>query len=97
VYLFGNCKNYNRQNPEVKAPTLPLPNASALASQKRVTRDAIRPVLCDLCVDRLFLIGILHTEVAKVAKTDSDWVSLPFRGSSVSFAFFAISVWIVFF
>jgi hypothetical protein len=50
--------------------------------------------LCDLCVDA-FLIGVLHTEIAKIAKTGSVWVTL---GSVVirSFAFFAISVWIVF-
>jgi hypothetical protein len=32
--------------------------------------------LCDLCVDGLFWSEFLHTEIAKVAKTDSVWVAL---------------------
>jgi hypothetical protein len=30
-------------------------------------------LLCDLCVD---WIGLLHTEIAKITKTDSDWITL---------------------
>jgi hypothetical protein len=38
-----------------------------------------------------FLIGILHTEIAKITKADLDWMTL--RSVVIpSFAFFAISV-----
>jgi hypothetical protein len=40
-------------------------------------------VLCVLCVDLLFLIGILHTEIAKVAKTDLELDDPSIRGRSV--------------
>jgi hypothetical protein len=55
------------------------------------------PFLCDLCdlrVDGLFG-SDLHTEIAKVAKTNSDWTALRFVIVH-SFGIFAISVWMVF-
>jgi hypothetical protein len=42
------------------------------------------------------LIGILHTEIAKVAKIDLELGDPMIGGRSVSFAFYAISVWMVF-
>jgi hypothetical protein len=43
-----------------------------------------------------FLIGFLHTEIAKITKTDQDWMTLFDSVTLCSFASFAISVWIGF-